>query len=48
LHLAGVDQPTLRLTPEEEAALDESLVEAECCEFASDEDVRTIWAKHGH
>jgi hypothetical protein len=47
LQLAGVDQPVIRLTPEEDAALDESLAEAERGEFASDEDIRAIWAKHG-
>lgn len=47
LQLAGFDQPTIRLTPEEAAALDESLAEAESGIFASDEEVRAVWAKHG-
>lgn len=47
LQLAGVDQPLVELTPEEEAALDESIAQAERGEFASDEEIRAIWAKHG-
>lgn len=47
LQLAGDDQPAIRLTVEESAALDESLAEAARGEFASDEEVRAIWAKHG-
>ena len=47
IQLAGVDQPPIELTPEENAALDESLAEAERNEFATDEEIRAIWAKHG-
>ena len=47
LQLAGDEQPAIRLTAEEDAALDESLAEAERGEFASDEEVQAIWAKHG-
>jgi predicted transcriptional regulator len=47
LQLAGVDQPVIRLTPEEDAALGESLAEAERGEFATDEEIRAIWEKHG-
>jgi hypothetical protein len=47
LQLAGVDQPPYVLTPEEDADLDASIAEAERGEFASDEDIRAIWAKYG-
>ena len=47
LQLAGVKQPPYELTPEEEADLDASLAEAERGEFATDEEVRAMWAKHG-
>jgi hypothetical protein len=47
LQLAGKDLPVLQLSPEEEASLDESLAQAERGEFATDEQVRAIWAKHG-
>ena len=47
LQLAGVEQPPYQLTPEEEADLDASLAEAERGEFATDEEVRAMWAKHG-
>lgn len=42
------DQPSLiQLSPEEEASFDESFAQAERGEFATDEQVRVIWAKHG-
>ena len=47
LQLAGVDQPPYELTPEEAADLDASLTEAANGEFATDEEVRAVWAKHG-
>jgi hypothetical protein len=47
LQLAGVEQPPIQLTPEEEADLDASLAEAERGEFATNEEVRAIWAKYG-
>lgn len=47
LQLAGVDQPPYELTPEETADLDASLDEASKGEFATDEEVRAVWAKHG-
>jgi hypothetical protein len=46
LQLAGEAQPLLQLSPEEEASLDESLAQAERGEFATEEQVRAIWAKH--
>ena len=47
LQLAGEDQPYVELTAEEEASLDESMQQAERGEFATDEEVRAIWAKYG-
>jgi hypothetical protein len=47
LQLAGVEQPLYELTPEEAADVDASLAEAERGEFATDEEVRAVWAKHG-
>ena len=46
LELAGHEQPPYILTPEEEADLDASIAEAERGEFATDEEIRAIWAKH--
>jgi predicted transcriptional regulator len=46
LQLAGTDQPLLQLSAEEEASLAESLAQADRGEFASDEQVSAIWAKH--
>jgi hypothetical protein len=47
LQLAGEDQPVLQLSAEEEASFGESLAQADRGEFATDEQVRAIWAKHG-
>ena len=47
LQLAGVEQPPYELMPEEAADIDASLAEAERGEFATDEEVRAMWAKHG-
>jgi hypothetical protein len=47
LELAGEDQPLVELTAEEEASFDESLAQAERREFATDEEVRAVWAKYG-
>ena len=46
LQYAGVEQPPYELTTEEAADLDASLAEAERGEFATDEQVRAMWAKH--
>lgn len=47
LHYAGEDgEPVYRLTPEE-ADLAESDAEVARGEFATDAEVRAIWAKHG-
>lgn len=42
---AGVEQPMVQLTSEEEASLAESRAQAERREFASDEEVAAVWAK---
>ena len=47
LQLSGVDQPPYELTPEEAADIDASSAEAERGAFATDEEVRAVWAKHG-
>jgi len=47
LQLAGVDQPSVVLDDAEAASLDESLSQAERGEFASEDAIRAIWAKHG-
>ena len=47
LQLAGYEQPSCVLTPEEETDLDASIAAAERGEFATDEEIRAIWAKHG-
>ena len=45
--LAGVEQPLYELSPEEAADIDASMAEAERGEFATDAEVRALWAKHG-
>jgi predicted transcriptional regulator len=47
LQLAGEDQPMIQLTEEEESSFAASLAQADRGEFATDEQVRAIWAKHG-
>jgi hypothetical protein len=47
LQCVGVEAPPSKLTPEEDADLDASLAEEERGEFATDEEVRAMWAKHG-
>jgi predicted transcriptional regulator len=47
LQLAGEDQPVVQLTAVEEASLEESIQQTERGEFATDEEVRAIWAKYG-
>jgi predicted transcriptional regulator len=46
LQLAGSDQPPYKLSVGEEASLAESMAQADRGEFATDEQIRTIWAKH--
>jgi hypothetical protein len=49
LQLAGADDeaPPVALTPAEREALAASQAEAARGEFATDEQVRAVWAKHG-
>ena len=48
LRLTGADQePPVPLTPEEQAAIAASKAAAARGEFATDEQVRAVWAKHG-
>ena len=48
LRLSGADdEPPVSLTPEEQAAITASKAAAARGEFATDEQVRTVWAKHG-
>ena len=47
LQFAGIDQSTIELTAEEAASFDESIAQADRGEFATDEQVRSIWTKHG-
>ena len=48
LRLIGADdEPPVPLTPEEQAAIAASKAAAARGEFASDEQVRAVWAKHG-
>jgi hypothetical protein len=45
--LALADEEVYILTPEERAALDVSDEEVARGEFATDDEVRAVWAKHG-
>lgn len=47
LQLSGTDQPAVTLDAAEAASFDASLQEADRGEFATDERIRAIWAKHG-
>jgi hypothetical protein len=47
LQFAGVDQPPIQLTAEEEADLAEADAEILRGEFATDEQIAAMWAKHG-
>ena len=48
LRLTGADdEPPVPLTPEEHAAITASKAAAARGEFATDEQVRAVWAKHG-
>lgn len=46
LQLVGHQPPPYRLTPEEAADLDASTAEAARGDFATDDDIRAIWAKY--
>ncbi len=48
LRLAGVDdEPPVSLTPDEQAAVAASKAAASRGEFATDDQVQAVWAKHG-
>jgi hypothetical protein len=47
LQFAGEELPAIQLTVEEESSFEESLAQEDRGEFATDEQVRAIWAKHG-
>ena len=47
LTFAGEDQDVIQLTPEEEASFAKSLAQAGRRQFATDEQVQTVWTKHG-
>lgn len=47
LQLAGSDESAAILTPDEQAAITASKAAAARGEFATDEQVREVWAKHG-
>jgi hypothetical protein len=47
LQLAGADEPPATLTPDEQAAISVSKAAAARGEFATAEQVRAVWAKHG-
>jgi hypothetical protein len=48
LRLTGADdEPPVLLTPEEHAAIAASKAAAAHGEFATDEQVRAVWVKHG-
>lgn len=47
LQLAGADGAPVPLTPEEREAIARSKAAAARGEFATDEQVRAVWAKHG-
>ena len=46
LQLAGKVQPVVRLSADEEVSFAESLAQADRGEFATDEQIRAIWAKY--
>jgi hypothetical protein len=48
LELSGAeDEASVPLTPEEQHAIARSKAAAACGEFATDQEVRAVWAKHG-
>ena len=47
LQIIGQDEEVVDMTPEEEASFQRSFEQAGRGEFATDEQVRAIWAKHG-
>lgn len=47
MRLAGAEQTTVPLSPDERAAIARSKAAAARGEFATDEQVQAVWAKHG-
>ena len=47
LQLASDDQSIVRLSADEEASFEASLAQAEHRDFATDDQIKAIWAKHG-
>jgi hypothetical protein len=47
LEFAEIEESAIELSEEDERSFDESIAQAERGEFASDEEVRAIWAKYG-
>jgi hypothetical protein len=47
LQLIGDEQPIIPMSADEEASFATSLAQAARGEFATDEQVRAVWAKHG-
>ena len=44
---AADDEPSVALTPEEQAAVEASKAAAARGEFATEAEIRAVWAKHG-
>ena len=47
LHLAAADAPPVALTDDERVAVAASRAAAARCEFATDDQIRAVWARHG-
>ncbi len=47
LAMTGGRPAPIQFTPEKEASFDGSFAQAERDEFATDEELRSIWKKHG-
>ena len=47
MQLAGDDPSIVRLSADEEASFEASLAQAEPREFATDDQIKAIWVKHG-
>jgi hypothetical protein len=47
MQLAGDDQSIVRLSADEEGSFEASFTQAEHREFATDDQIKAIWAKHG-
>jgi hypothetical protein len=47
LQFLGEEQPAIQLAPEEAASFAESRAQASRREFATDDQMRAVWAKHG-